>query len=71
MDWSINAVEILKNLYIQTDIPSDTLIKCKESLSKFTITLNSQLSDESFPEEEVASKLLRLRKSGKLPTLRS
>ena len=71
MDWSNEAVEALKEQYVETDIPSDTLIKCKKSMLIFTQNLNSKLANEHFLEEEVASKLLRLRKSGKLPTLRS
>ena len=69
--WEYETTEELKKLYIETDTPSDTLIKDKKGLSDFTQTLNTRLSNmEDFAEEEVASKLLSLRKSGKLPRLR-
>ena len=69
--WEYETTEELKRLYIETDTPSDTLIKDKKGLSDFTQTLNTRLSNmEDFAEEEVASKLLSLRKSGKLPRLR-
>ncbi len=72
LKWEYETTEELKKLYIETDIPSDTLIKDKKGLSDFTQTLNTRLSNmEDFAEEEVATKLLSLRKSGKLPRLRT
>lgn len=68
MDWSEKSIEKLKKLYVETNITSDTLIKKKDLLSEFTQQLNSALTKNFF--EEVASKLLTLRKSKKLPTLR-
>jgi len=71
-EWTSNAIEELKNLYVETDAPSDTLIKSKDALSKFTSTLNLRLAaQKDFSSEEVAGELLRIRKSGNLPTIRS
>ena len=71
-EWTSDAIEELKKLYVETDIPSDALIKSKDALSKFTSTLNSRLADQnSLSSEEVAGELLRIRKSGNLPTIRS
>ena len=71
-EWTDFAVEELGKLYVETDVPSDSLIKDKNLLSNFTVTLNSRLgNDDDFNIEEVATKLLQIRKSGKLPTIRS
>ncbi|MBW8001174.1 MAG: hypothetical protein FVQ80_04035 [Planctomycetes bacterium] len=71
-EWTSEIEEELKKLYVETDIPSDTLIKSKENLSRFTSTLNSKLTDhDGFTQEEVAGKLLKIRKTGNLPTIRS
>ena len=70
--WTDNAVEVLKELYVETDIPSDTLIKKKEFLLEFTSKLNSKLPDQrDFTSEEAASQLLKIRKKGDLPTIRT
>ena len=70
-EWDSTAIEALKNLYIETDIPSDPLIKDKTALMNFTSVLNSRLSGaNNFNEEEVASELFSLRKSGNLPRIR-
>ena len=69
--WSSTEIEQLKVLYVENDIPSDSLIKDKVKLSKFTIKLNSRLSKtEVFDEKDVADQLLRLRKNAKLPRIR-
>ena len=71
-EWTNEATGELKRLYVETDIPSDTLIKKKDAISKFTSALNSRLGNQDgFTAEEVASKLFKIRKSGKLPTIRS
>jgi endonuclease V-like protein UPF0215 family len=71
-EWTSEAVEKLKELYVETDIPSDSLIKKKDDLEKFTSALNSRLpDDEDFTSEEVATELLRVRKSGSLPPIRT
>lgn len=69
--WNSPEIEAIKDLYVETDIPSDTLIKDKAALVKFTSQLNARLSGEGvFNEEEVAGQLLNLRKSGHLPRIR-
>ncbi len=71
-NWENDATEELKKLYVETDVPSDTLIKNKEALSKFTAIINSRLTNyDDFTQEEVAGELLRIRKKGNLPTIRS
>ena len=69
-EWIGDTIEELKKLYIETDIPSDTLIKDKTALLKFTSTLNSKCQ-EDFSPEEVAGQLFKIRKKGDLPTIRS
>lgn len=70
-NWNTVAVEVLVNLYVETNIPSDPLIKDYSVLCGFTATLNSRLdSQENFTTEEVASKLMSIRKAGRLPRLR-
>lgn len=70
--WTNEQREELKKLYIKTNVPSDSLIKNAEALSHFTNTLNAHLACQSFfAPEQVASELLRIRKSGKLPKIRN
>ena len=71
--WTNEEIEELKKLYVENDIPSDALIKDKTALLNFTSNLNNILpsNNTSFSEQDVADKLLSLRKSGKLPRLRS
>ena len=69
--WGSTEIEELKRVYVNSNIPSDTLIKNKDHLVEFTQDLNNALgTTSSFTEEEVAGQLLKLRKSGKLPRLR-
>ena len=68
--WTEESIEELKKLYIETDIPSDTLIKESDSLASFTCELNARLL-KSFTKEDVATKLLSVRKKGNLPTIRN
>lgn len=71
MDWNNSAVESLKELYVEFDIPSDTLIADENKLIQFTKELISRASElEGIDKKEVATKLLKVRKSGKLPTIR-
>ena len=70
--WKSVETETLKKLYVENDVPSDRLIKSSKNLARFTGTFNQHLDNKSdFTEEQVADKLLKLRKSGKLPRLRS
>ena len=69
--WNNPEIEALKDLYVETDMPSDNLIKDKTAMADFTSQLNAKLSlPEAFIQKEVADQLLRLRKSGKLPRIR-
>ena len=69
--WDVEQIEELKNLYIETDIPSDSLIKDKTALANFTKRLNLKFgNNNNFTEEEIADKLLSLRKSANLPRIR-
>jgi len=70
-NWGNKEVEILKELYKENDVPSDQLIKDKELLSRFVEALNKKvIQGKSFTDKEVASELLKLRKSKKLPRIR-
>jgi hypothetical protein len=69
--WSKKEIEELKNLYQENDVPSDQLIKDKVALDSFTANFNARVVKEvGFNSKEVADRLLKLRKSGKLPRLR-
>ncbi|MCK5000928.1 MAG: hypothetical protein KAS23_15405 [Anaerohalosphaera sp.] len=63
-------IDVMKDLYVDTDIPSDSLIKQKDKLEVFTDKLNRSLSSK-FKDEEVATELLRIRKKGELPKIRN
>jgi len=67
--WKSQENETLKKLYVEKNMTSDTLIKDKGALEKFTSHLILILQKE-FRPREVAEQLLRLRKSGKLPRIR-
>ena len=68
--WSNRHAEALVELYEQNDVPSDSLIGDGSALTSFTAALNRRLGDATFTEEDVAAKLLALRKAAKLPRLR-
>ncbi len=71
-EWDNTAIEELKNLYIETDIPSDPLIKDKAALINFTENLNSRLASKpNYSDEDVAGMLFKLRKKANLPKIRS
>jgi len=69
-EWSEQHVEILKALYEENDVPSDSLIGDGAALSRFAQEVNRRLGGAALSDEEVAEELLRLRKGGKLPRLR-
>jgi hypothetical protein len=70
-NWSTESVEELKKLYVENDMTSDRLIKDSIALSQFAAKLNSRLSlPNGFSSEEIATELLKIRKSGKLPRIR-
>lgn len=69
--WNADIIEHLKQLYIETDVPSDQLIADNALLTRFTNQFNEKIeAPGNFTNEEVAQKLLRIRKSGQLPTIR-
>ena len=70
-EWTFGAEEQLKQLYITYDVTSDELIKNVDKLSEFTRDLNLALGQKPFDSKEVAAKLLKLRKSKKLPRIRN
>jgi hypothetical protein len=70
-DWGARKIEQLKRLYKETNAPGDQLIKDKAALEKFTGAFNQRVGPSAnYVPEEVADRLLKLRKSGKLPRIR-
>ena len=70
-NWGNAEIEVLTNLYQENNVPSDELIKDKDVLAKFVEALNQRIgSGKNYTEKEVADKLLKLRKTGKLPRIR-
>lgn len=70
-NWGSGEIEELKRLYQQNNVPSDQLVKDKSALDSFTARFNSRLgTEESFSAKEVADRLFKLRKGGKLPRVR-
>jgi len=70
-EWSNNEIEKLKSLYQETNVPSDQLVKKKSVLDSFTSSFNDCIgTNVEFTPEEIADRLFKLRKSGKLPRIR-
>jgi hypothetical protein len=70
-NWETEEIEKLKKLYKDNNMPSDELVKDKLALENFTIDLNKRINaQKNFSSKEVADKLFKLRKSGKLPRIR-
>jgi hypothetical protein len=70
--WQNDKIEKLKLHYKQFNLPSDQIIKDQEVLENFTSWFNTKfVKDEHFNRKEVADQLLRLRKAGNLPRLRT
>ena len=69
--WGNNEIEELKSLYQENNVPSDQLVKNKIALDSFTVSFNARIgTGVEFNSEEIADRLFKLRKSGKLPRLR-
>jgi hypothetical protein len=69
--WNENDIAKLKLHYKQFNIPSDQILKEKDTLEKFTEWFNEKFTpNNQFIPEDVADQLLKLRKSGKLPRIR-
>ena len=68
--WGSAEVEELKKIYKENNVPSDRLVKDKTALDEFVATFNIRIgSNNHFSAKEVADRLFRLRKSGKLPRI--
>lgn len=71
-NWREQEIEKLKLHYRQFNIPSDQIIKDKDVLDRFTEWFNAKFTaDDQFTAKQVADQLLKLRKGGKLPRVRS
>ncbi len=69
--WGNNEIEKLKSLYQKNNVPSDQLVKNKMALDSFTASFNTLIgTGVGFNSEEIADRLFKLRKSGKLPRVR-
>lgn len=69
--WKNEQIETLIQLYIEHNTTSDKLISDENSLKNFVSKLNSKIKNtECFTAEDVANKILSLRKAGKLPRIR-
>ena len=69
--WKNEQIGTLIQLYIEYNMTSDKLISEESSLKSFVGKLNIKIKNtECFTAEEVANKILSLRKAGKLPRLR-
>jgi hypothetical protein len=70
--WQSNEIEVLKRFYQENNVPSDRLVKDKTALDVFTANFNDRVgAGENFSSKEVADQLFKLRKSGKLPRIRT
>jgi hypothetical protein len=70
--WGNAEIEELKKFYKENNVPSDQLVKDKNALDEFVVTLNARIgADDNFSAKEVADQLFKLRKSGKLPRVRT
>lgn len=70
-NWGCVEIEELKKFYKENNVPSDQLVKDKTLLNKFATSFNNMLMLENhFTPEEVADRLFKLRKSGKLLRIR-
>jgi len=70
--WCNSEIEELKKFYKENNLPSDQLVKAKSALDIFTAKFNERFSPcKDFTSEEIADRLFKLRKSGKLPRIRS
>ena len=69
--WPEHADQELKWLYHENKVPNSQLLKNKMLLTLFTSKLNNRLKKiQHYTPDEVTDRLEKLRRSGKLPTLR-
>ncbi len=70
-NWSSATEQKLKDVYVEFNIPSDTLIADETLMSKFVERfIASSGCSVDFSAKSIAEKLLSLRKKGELPRLR-
>jgi hypothetical protein len=67
--WGSTEIETLNRLYEENNVPSDQLVKDKNTLGRFVGDLN-QHAGKNYTDQEAADQLFKLRKSGKLPRIR-
>ena len=71
-NWNTDEIEALKQAYVENDIPSDSLVMDKDALDAFTHKFNERIASiKVFDSEEIADRLLKLRKNKKLPRIRT
>ena len=68
MNQPLPADEILTQIYLRLDIPSDSLVRSPSKMRRFIDELPEE--NRSVEPESVADRIIRLRKDGKLPRLR-
>lgn len=68
MNQTLPADEILTQIYLRLDIPSDSLVRSPSHMRRFIDELPEE--NRSVEPESVADRIIRLRKDGKLPRLR-
>jgi hypothetical protein len=68
MTQSLPADEILTQVYLRFDVPSDSLVRSPSHMQRFIEEL--PIESRSVEPESVADRIIRLRKDGKLPRLR-
>ena len=70
--WGKHKIEKLKLYYRQFNTPSDQIVKDQDLLEKFTEWFNAKFTpQDKFTPKEMADQLFKLRKSGKLPRIRT
>lgn len=71
-NWEKDKIEKLKLHYKQFNTPSDQIVKDQNILDKFTELFNTEFTpQEQITSKEIADQIFKLRKSAKLPRLRS
>lgn len=70
-EWDSEQIEELKRFYEENNVPSDQLVKDKTALDSFAAAFNDRIGEGGmFTSEEIADRLFRLRKGGRLPRIR-
>jgi hypothetical protein len=69
-EWTDHRIEILTTKYVVFNEPSDKLAGDRQLASSFARLVNKKLGNTTTTADEMVRKLISLRKSGKLPTIR-